>query len=172
MIRFFLIFATIVGGGYVFLELDTEFTRIFTGYLAHFTHLLMGLFDSTAAIKPSNSFPGFFGIGRDGGFFVVVTETCSALHSMLLLYGAIIAFPSTVRAKIIGLILGGLAIQALNIIRLLSLIYIGEGYGMDIFDTVHENVWPLFLYIATYALFMFWLYRYVKPADTTADAAG
>ena len=121
-------------------------------------------------LKPSSTLADTLALGfRQNGFFVTVTRECSGLMPMLMYAAAVIAFPSLLKAKIIGLVYGFVILQITNVTRLISLAYVGQLYGEDTFNLVHERFWPVVFYIAIVLLFLQWLSRLERPATRTED---
>ncbi len=91
------------------------------------------------------------------GFALRVTDECSGLQFTFLLVAGMLAFPTLWKYKIFGSIVGIIIIQSMNIIRLISLLYLGKFYP-EHFDLVHENLWPVFLNIDLVLIFIGWLW--------------
>ncbi len=90
------------------------------------------------------------------GFSVQVIERCSALESTLLLWSGVLAFPAPWAHKLKGVVLGFLAIQALNTIRISSLLYLGA-YDRNWFEWVHLYLWSAVLLFEILIVFLIWL---------------
>src|SRR5262245_40852939 len=92
----------------------------FSGHLASISARLIKAFGGTclqqAAIL-SNPARGFAMEVRDG---------CNGVNVVILLWAAMLAYPSNLRWKLIGLGGGLAAIQILNLLRLISLFYLGQ----------------------------------------------
>jgi exosortase H (IPTLxxWG-CTERM-specific) len=81
-------------------------------------------------------------------FAVTVLSECSADEFVIFLWAGLLAFPTTVRRKAVGLVLGTLCIQIVNLARIVTLFLVGA-YRPNIFATVHEELWPGLFIIAT-----------------------
>ena len=62
---------------------------------------------------------------RAGSVRFAVVPDCTPAGPLLLLSGTILAFPARIRSKLIGLVVGALALTALNFLRLVALVLIG-----------------------------------------------
>ncbi len=89
--------------------------------------------------------------------FVVVPD-CTPLAPIMLVAGAILAFPATWRVKLIGIIVGWLALSVLNLVRMMSLVYIGL-YVPGWLDVAHVIVWQSAMVLAGILVWLFWLRR-------------
>ena len=78
--------------------------------------------------------------------------------ALLVLWSAVLAFPAPWKMKALGLAAGSLIIQVLNIIRFVSLFYIGQ-YSMTWFDFAHEYLWESLLVLDTMVVFWLWVNR-------------
>ena len=60
--------------------------------------------------------------------------------------------------KAFGLVAGSLIIQVLNIVRFLSLFYLGQ-YSLTWFDFAHTYLWESMLVLDTMVVFWLWVNR-------------
>src|ERR1035437_6157824 len=74
------------------------------------------------------------------GFSFQLIPDCTPLPPVLLLSGAILAFPASWKAKAIGIGLGILILSTLNLVRTVSLVYI-ELYWPQCLDIAHSVIW-------------------------------
>jgi exosortase H (IPTLxxWG-CTERM-specific) len=93
-----------------------------------------------------------------GGFAVEMRDGCNAVNVTILLWSAVLAFPAPRRLKVLGLLAGSLIIQALNIVRFISLFYIGQ-YSTTWFDFAHGYLWETLLVLDTMVVFWLWVNR-------------
>lgn len=153
MLRFLSLYALLVLIGFVLLEWSALAPAIqaFCWLLAQISGLLIGLFDSDLLLQ------GDILRHATGGFALQVTEECSGLSATWLLVSAVLAFQAPWKHKLLGVVLGVLLIQSVNIIRLISLYYIGD-WARDWFDTVHHDIWPLIFHLVVLLAFAAWLW--------------
>jgi exosortase H (IPTLxxWG-CTERM-specific) len=98
---------------------------------------------------------------RSSRFALDVQNGCNGVEAMLLLAAAIIAFPATLRSRIGGLLAGCAAIQIVNLVRIGSLVWLGE-HHRDLFDFVHVGVWQSLIILASVAMFIFWSLKFAE----------
>ena len=103
------------------------------------------------------------------GFAVEMRDGCNGINVTILLWSAILAFPARWRMKSIGLVAGSLIIQVLNIVRFISLFYLGQ-YSLTWFDFAHTYLWESMLVLDTMVVFWLWVNRVVR-LDAAARAA-
>lgn len=102
------------------------------------------------------------------GFAVEMREGCNGINVIILLWSAILAFPARWRMKALGLVAGSLIIQLLNIVRFISLFYLGQ-YNLTWFDFAHTYLWESMLVLDTMVVFWLWVNRVVRlDADQCA----
>ena len=114
--------------------------------------------------------------GRDGailraprGFAVEMRDGCNAVNVTVLLWSAVLAFPATWKRRAAGLLAGSLIIQALNIVRFISLFYIGQ-YSTAWFDFAHGYLWESLLVLDTMVVFWLWVTRVSRVSALHARA--
>lgn len=105
---------------------------------------------------------------RTGGFAADVKNGCNGIEATLLLVAAMLAFPAPWRTKIAGLAAGVVLIQALNLIRVTSLVILGRDYP-HLFETFHVTVWQVVIFLLTIGMFAIWSSR-VAPRPSTATS--
>lgn len=95
------------------------------------------------------------------GVAIDVTPECNALEATLLLFIAIITFPSQLKYKIYGLIVGLCALQGLNVIRLMSLYHVLDAHPLW-FDWIHEYLWRGLILLDMMLIFAAWIFFTVR----------
>jgi archaeosortase B (VPXXXP-CTERM-specific) len=96
-------------------------------------------------------------------FAYQIVDLCTAVMPMLIYTAAILAFPSKVKEKIFGLLLGWIGIFIVNQVRLVSLFFIGV-YAPGVFETAHLLVWQSLMILLAIGLWLIWVYKYVRTA--------
>ena len=99
---------------------------------------------------------------RSARFGVNVNNGCNGVEAMLILLASIVAFPATFRARAAGLLLGALAVQILNAVRIVTLYLLGA-YHPRLFDLFHTAVWQIVIILAAIGFFLAWSAR-VAPS--------
>ena len=97
------------------------------------------------------------------GFAVTIEAGCNGVEAMLVLLAGIVAFPATVRLKLIGLLVGAVAIQSLNLVRIVSLYYLGQ-WNAQWFEWAHLYVWQALIMLDALIVWLLWI-RAAAPAD-------
>jgi exosortase H (IPTLxxWG-CTERM-specific) len=91
-------------------------------------------------------------------FGVNINNGCNGVEAMLILLASIVAFPASMKARAVGLLLGALAVQLLNFIRIISLYLLGA-YHPKLFDLFHTAVWQVVIILAAIGFFLVWSAR-------------
>ena len=92
----------------------------FTAGVAHVSAWIMLLFDHNVIARGNDILSA-----RSGGGIEIVAG-CNGVEAVLILVSAILAFPSPWKHKLAGMAIGFLAIQSLNVVRIISLFYLRE----------------------------------------------
>ena len=92
---------------------------------------------------------------RSPRFAVTIYNGCNGLITSLIFMSGVLAFPASWRAKAVGAIGGLVAIQLINLIRIVSLFYIGV-YLPRFFSESHIFVWQSLVILAGVSLWVVW----------------
>jgi exosortase H (IPTLxxWG-CTERM-specific) len=103
------------------------------------------------------------------GFAMTIEAGCNGVEAMLVLLAGILAYPAPWRSKAIGLAIGAVAIQVLNLVRIVSLFYLGQ-WDMKWFEWAHLYVWQGLIMLDALLVWMLWI-RALPSAPTPAGPA-
>lgn len=172
MVRFFFVFLGVLSALFWF-EIskfgETHFVIPFTDALAQVSAWIIKLFDSDV-----HSY-GKIIQSTANGFAVSIERGCNGIEAVIILIAALAAFPSTWKQKLVGFVIGFIAIQALNLVRIISLFYMGQ-WSMVWFEWFHLYLWQALIIIDALVVWLLWL-RWIsrttpRPSGTpTATAA-
>ncbi|RFC39890.1 MAG: exosortase H, IPTLxxWG-CTERM-specific [Candidatus Nitrotoga sp. CP45] len=102
-------------------------------------------------------------------FAIMVANGCSGLEAVILLVAGILAFPATLRQRIIGCVAGTMTIVTLNLLRIISLFYLGQ-YSQKWFDWAHFYAWDNLIMIDALVAFFLWV-RWLPPYQGSRHAS-
>ncbi len=102
---------------------------------------------------------------RSPRFAVTIYNGCNGLITSLIFVSGVLAFPSRLRAKVVGVVAGLLAIQVINLIRIISLFYIGI-FLPQFFNQSHVFIWQSLVILAGVTLWVVWARRFAAPPET------
>lgn len=168
MNRFLVLFVTLVVGLFVLELLEPVRQAVilpFTSLLADVSAAIMQRFDAdvmaTEQIIRS----------RATGFAVEILPGCNAVEALIILFAAIFAFPASLPHKLMGFVAGFFAVQLLNLVRIISLFYLGQ-WNMTAFEWFHKYLWQAFIMLDALIFWLLWL-RYVdRRRGFTESPAG
>lgn len=117
---------------------------------------------------------------RVTGWAVSIEPGCNGVEAVIILASAIFAFPAPWKHRFIGFGLGFLAIQGLNIVRIISLFYIGLWErnacvpGAEChtvwFEWFHLYLWQALIILDALVVWLIWL-RYLPRTAAPARRA-
>jgi exosortase H (IPTLxxWG-CTERM-specific) len=165
MIRFLLLFALIMGvlfGAQLTPWGQSHFVEPWTNYLATLCQKIVAAFD------PNVTASGKILRSTANGFAVSIEAGCNGVEATIVLLAAILAFPAPWKYKLIGFIAGVIAVQGLNIIRVISLFYLGQ-WNMKWFEIAHLYVWQALIMLDVLIVFLIWIRR-VPLTNQRSDA--
>jgi len=88
-------------------------------------------------------------------FSAEIIAECTAIFPIMIFLAAVIAYPCTWKKKLLGMALGVPAILFINLIRLVSLFYIGYWFP-NWFETAHLLVWQSLIIFFAVLLWLVW----------------
>ena len=132
----------------------------FTSGIASFCSWLVQIFDANVIAQGD--------IIRDikTGLAIQIAPGCNGVEALIIMFSAIMAFPSSWSYKLKGLILGFIAIQGLNTIRIISLFYLLQ-WDQNWFEWFHLYLWQALIILDALVVWLIWL-RYM-PKQTKAN---
>jgi exosortase H (IPTLxxWG-CTERM-specific) len=89
------------------------------------------------------------------GFAVRVENGCNAINVTILLWAAILTYPAAWLRKFQGLAAGALVLHTVNLLRIISLYYLGQ-YSQAWFNFAHFYVWESLIVLDTLVIFWLW----------------
>ena len=92
-----------------------------------------------------------------GNYFAVSIEAgCNGVEAAIVLIAAVIAFPARWLQKLAAIAIGFLAIQVMNILRIVSLFYLGM-WNTEVFTWTHLYLWPVLIMLDVLVVFLLYL---------------
>jgi exosortase H (IPTLxxWG-CTERM-specific) len=151
--RFVLVFLALLLGLFT-LEMQSSVQSSviepFTGLLAAISAAIILPFDASVL-----SYGKVLQFGPDG-FAVSIEAGCNGVEATIVLIAAVLAYPASWPARAAAIVLGFLAIQAMNTLRIISLFYLGN-WNMEIFTWVHLYLWPALIMLDVLIVFIVFL---------------
>lgn len=130
------------------------------GPLVHFyavvSSKILNLFGYQTSVSGDIIFSMWFTVG--------IKKGCDALEPMALLVAGIIAFPATLRQKLLGLFSGLAFLFVLNIVRIGSLFITGV-YRPDLFEAMHIEIWQIIFILFGIGFWFLWIRWAVRTAN-------
>lgn len=118
------------------------------------------------AMDPAVTVTGNTIFSTRNGFGIEILAGCNGVEAMIVLVAAILAFPAPWKHKLIGIALGVVAVQALNLVRIVSLFYLGQ-WSHAAFEWAHLYLWQALVMLDALLVWLVWL-RMLPPADGAA----
>lgn len=125
-------------------------THPWASFIAWSSAQLMSFFDSDVislgrVIKSQSS-----------GFSVLIESGCNGVEAMMILIAGMLAFPATLRLKLLGIAVGCVAVQGVNVIRVISLYYLGQ-WNMQVFEFAHLYLWQALIMLDVLIVWLLWI---------------
>ena len=166
MLRFIVLFLVILTTLFVaelLQPVELHVIEPFTSGIARVSVWLVGLFDAHA-----------YSVGKElhttaSSFAISIERGCNGVEAMIILLSAMLAYPAPWRYRLLGIGIGFVAIQALNLVRIISLFYLGQ-WNRTWFDWFHLYLWQALIVLDALVAFLVWL-RYLPRHPTARERA-
>jgi exosortase H (IPTLxxWG-CTERM-specific) len=142
---------------------DEHIILPFTSVLAKACALIIHLFDGSTISQ------GKLIQNAAGTFIVSIERGCNGIEAVIILFSAILAFPAPWKHKLMGLVFGFLAIQVLNLVRIVSLFFLGL-WNQVWFEWFHLYLWQALIVLDALIVFLVWL-RYIPQKQHVGELA-
>ena len=166
MIRFFAWFVGLLTVLFL-LELtppvQAYFVMPWTNMLASISTSIVTLFDPNVVAS------GNVMRNNVNGFAVAIEAGCNGVEAAIVLVAAMLAFPAPWRYRVLGIAIGIAAVQILNIVRVISLFYIGQ-WDFAVFEWAHQYVWQALIMLDVLIVWLVWVRRVPAAGDAAPPA--
>ena len=164
MTRFFILFTVILVALFA-AELTTLVQRAvvlpWTTALVQLSAGLVTLFDSQVAVF------GKVLQSTRNGFAISIEPGCNGVEAAMILIAAMLAFPAPWKYRFIGILAGLTAVQALNVVRVISLFFIGQ-WSVKAFEWVHLYVWQVLIMLDVLIVWLVWIRMLPRVSNSRA----
>jgi exosortase H (IPTLxxWG-CTERM-specific) len=92
----------------------------------------------------------------ESGFDMSIEAGCNGVEASIILVSAILAFPRGIKNKILGVCFGLVSLHFLNVVRIISLFYLGQ-WSEVAFDWAHLYIWQALIMLDVFIVFIFWV---------------
>jgi len=103
-------------------------------------------------------------------FAVAIEAGCNGVEATLVLIAAMLAFPVSWRHRVRGIAIGIAAVQLLNIVRVVSLFYLGR-WNEYAFEWAHLYVWQALIMLDVLIVWVIWVRMTPRTGDRAVPAS-
>ena len=104
------------------------------------------------------------------GSGIAIEAGCNGVEACIMLAAAVFAYPAALRSRLAGLIVGAVAIQLLNLVRIISLYYLVR-WSAPAFEFAHLYLWQALIMLDVLVVWLVWL-RWVTRRQFEAGPSG
>lgn len=158
-LTFLALFVVLLGGGFTLISINwvnDHAIEPLTGGIARMSGAVLNALGQQVTMVGT--------IIRNAKFAVNIRNGCNGVEAMLIFLAAVLAFPASWKSRLTGLGLGILAIQVVNLVRVVALFLTGV-YFPRVFDTSHTVIWQTIVILFGVLLWIFWANRFAAPAE-------
>jgi exosortase H (IPTLxxWG-CTERM-specific) len=87
---------------------------------------------------------------------IMVSWGCSGADATFILISALLVYPTSIRAKLLGVMTGFVAVQGLNVVRIITLYHLNI-YSEPLFNFAHAYLWQGLLMLDVLVFLLLWL---------------
>ena len=149
------------------LWVERELVLPWTTSLARFCSILVTNFDPNVVAY------GKVLQSQANGFSVSIEPGCNGVEAYIILLAAIVAFPAPWVHRVWGVLIGFVAVQGLNVVRVISLFYLGQ-WNQRAFDFAHTYLWQALIMLDVLVFWLYWVKvstRNTKPSALAIPAS-
>ena len=95
-------------------------------------------------------------VSTANGFAVSIEPGCNGVEAAIILAAAMIAFRAPLALKLAGIAGGIVAVQALNVVRVVSLFYLGQ-WNRPAFEWAHLYAWQALIMLDVLVVWLLWI---------------
>lgn len=163
MPRFFLLFLLVLAtlfGVEMLNPVQAAVITPWTNGLARMSAWLMTLFDADVVSH------GRILQSQATGFGVSIEAGCNGVEAAIILIAAMVAFPAPWTFKLAGMAIGIVAVQAANLLRVISLYYLGQ-WNMEVFEFAHLYLWQALIMLDVLVVWLLWMRSVARHAGAS-----
>jgi exosortase H (IPTLxxWG-CTERM-specific) len=156
LVKIYILFGVAIVFFFVLLtnvSFSKKFIEPFTTFVAFCSSQILNVFGSWTSVSGTNLSSSDYGIN--------IVYGCNGAFATAILLSGIIAYPSRIKEKLIGILIGIPAIFAINQVRVISLFLLGRRYP-GVFEEVHVYVWQPIIIIFAIFVWDFWARNFVQ----------
>jgi exosortase H (IPTLxxWG-CTERM-specific) len=164
-IVFLALFLVLLGGSFTLISVNWVNDHViepFTAGIAQVSGAVLDLIGQNVTMQGT--------VIRNSRFAVNIRNGCNGVEAMLIFLAAVLAFPASWRSRLLGLGLGIVAIQVVNLIRVVALFLTGI-YFPKLFDASHTVIWQTVVILSGVLLWIFWANRFAAPPAPAEPAS-
>ena len=167
MVRFFILFVVILVALFT-LELTHPVQNAiilpWTGILAKVSAATLVFFDPAVISYGKVLQHSVTGMG------VSIEAGCNGIEACLILTAAVLAYPASWQMRVVGVALGFVAIQVVNVLRVIVLFYL-VGQSEAVFKFAHLYLWQALIMLDVLVVWLLWV-RQVARHEARIEVAG
>ncbi len=149
MLRYWLIFVVLLGAFHASLTVGEPFWRALDAGTASLMAWCLSFLGHGASAHRA--------VVTSSLCSVTIIHECTAVHPIAIFAAAVIAYPLSWTARLMGIAIGVPTLLVINQVRLVSLCYIGRWYPAS-FEPAHLLVWQSLIVLLTALLFVGWIF--------------
>jgi archaeosortase B (VPXXXP-CTERM-specific) len=100
--------------------------------------------------------------------FLIVTQECTGENVIILFTSFVLAYSSSTRSKLIGLVIGISSISVINIVRIVGIGLMSQFLSCRYVNLFHDYIWQTAFLFLVVTMWFIWIEKVVKREKTAA----
>ncbi len=101
-------------------------------------------------------------------FAISIEAGCNGIEAAIILIAAMLAFPAPWKHRGLGVLAGLCAVQALNVVRVISLFYLGQ-WDIKVFEWAHLYLWQALIMLDVLIVWLVWVRTLPPPSASPRE---
>ena len=101
------------------------------------------------------------------GAGISIEAGCNGVEACLMLVAALVAYPARWSSRLLGIGIGLVAIQAVNLLRVITLFYLAD-WNMRVFEFAHLYLWQALIMLDVLVVWLLWM-RWIARTEPGAE---
>lgn len=93
-------------------------------------------------------------VGTGAG--ISIEAGCNGVEACLMLVAALLAYPARWSSRLMGIGIGLIAIQAVNLLRVITLFYLAD-WNLSVFEFAHLYLWQALIMLDVLVVWLLWM---------------
>jgi exosortase H (IPTLxxWG-CTERM-specific) len=167
MTKFFLLFLAllvVLFGLELTVPVQTAVVLPWTSLLAEISARVIAVFDPAVISHGKILQHSVTGVG------VSIEAGCNGVEACIIVISAMLAYPAPWTLRVVGMVLGIVAVQVVNVVRVISLFFLAD-WNQSVFEFAHMYIWQVLIMLDVLVVWLVWIRQVARRECSNAAFA-